>query len=226
MKPRARQRRRPSKPAVVRRAALYARVSTDDRGQDPETQLRLLRDYADRRGFTVAAEFVDYASGTRNDRPQYKRLMEAARRRAVDVVLVWRYDRFARSTQALVNALMEFRALGVDFISYQENVDTTTPQGELVFGLMASLAQFESALIGERVRAGMARAKAQGKRVSRPPIPEATRRRIEELARAGRSINSIAKELKIAYGTAWHYVRALERERRRGSGGHRDADPA
>ena len=120
MKPRPRQRARRSKLPATRRAALYARVSTDDRGQDPETQLRLLREYADRRGFAVAAEFVDYASGTRNDRPRYKKLMEAARRREVDVVLVWRYDRFARSTQALVNALMEFRALGVDFISYQE----------------------------------------------------------------------------------------------------------
>jgi DNA invertase Pin-like site-specific DNA recombinase len=193
---------------VARRAALYARVSTDDRGQDPETQLRQLREYADRRGFAVAEEFVDVASGTRNDRPSYKRLLEAVRKRQVDVVLVWRYDRFARSTQALVNALMEFRALGVDFISYQENVDTTTPQGELVFGMMANLAQFESSLIGERVRAGMARAKAQGKRVSRPPIPAATRRRIEELWREGRSINGIAKELGIAYGTAWNYVRA------------------
>ncbi len=210
MPTRSRQQRRRSRPSAVRRAALYARVSTDDRGQDPETQLRQLRDYAERRGFAVAAEFVDYASGTRNDRPQFKRLMEAARRREVDVVLVWRYDRFARSTQALVNALMEFRALGVDFISYQENVDTTTPQGELVFGMMASLAQFESSLIGERVRAGMARAKAQGKRVSRPPIPEATRRRIEELRREGKSINAIRKELKIAYGTAWTYVRAME----------------
>jgi DNA invertase Pin-like site-specific DNA recombinase len=210
MKPHARQQARRSKPASARRAALYARVSTDDKGQDPETQLRLLRDYAERRGFAVAGEFVDVASGTRNDRPQFKKLMEAARRREVDVVLVWRYDRFARSTQALVNALMEFRALGVDFISYQENVDTTTPQGELVFGLMASLAQFESSLIGERVRAGMARAKAQGKRVSRPPLPEATRRRIEELWRAGKSINAIRKELKIAYGTAWTYVKAME----------------
>jgi DNA invertase Pin-like site-specific DNA recombinase len=208
MKPRPRQQTRRSKPAVTRRAALYARVSTDDRGQDPETQLRQLREYADRRGFAVAGEFVDFASGTRNDRPSYKRLLEAVRKRQVDVVLVWRYDRFARSTQALVNALMEFRALGVDFISYQENVDTTTPQGELVFGMMANLAQFESSLIGERVRAGMARAKAQGKRVSRPPIPAATRRRIEELWREGRSINGIAKELGIAYGTAWNYVRA------------------
>ncbi len=215
MKPRTRQQARRSRPPSLRRAALYARGSTDDRGQDPETQLRQLRAYAARRGFAVAGEFVDVASGTRNDRPRYKRLMEAARKRAVDVVLVWRYDRFARSTQALVNALMEFRALGVDFISYQENVDTTTPQGELVFGMMASLAQFESALIGERVRAGMARAKAQGKCISRPPIPEATRRRIQELWRAGGPINGIAEELKVAYGTAWNYARALEPGRRR-----------
>jgi DNA invertase Pin-like site-specific DNA recombinase len=121
--------------------------------------------------------------------------------------LVWRYDRFARSTRALVNALGEFRARGVAFISYQENVVTTTPQGELVFGMMANLAQFESALIGERVKAGMARAKAQGKRTSRPPIPEATRRRITKLHAQGVSIKRIAKELGIAYGTAWNYVR-------------------
>jgi DNA invertase Pin-like site-specific DNA recombinase len=93
MKLRTRQPARRSRTPAVRRAALYARVSTDDKCQDPETQLRLLREYADRRGFTVAGEFVDFASGTRSDRPQFKRLMEAARRRReVDVVLVWRYD--------------------------------------------------------------------------------------------------------------------------------------
>lgn len=91
---------------------------------------------------------------------QYKRLMAAAKKRQLDAVLVWRYDRFARSTQALVNALKEFQSLGVDFISYQENIDTNTPTGELIFHVMASLAQFESALISQRVRAGMARAKA------------------------------------------------------------------
>ena len=164
------------------RAGLYARVSTEDRGQDPETQLRPLREYAKRRGFRVVGEYVDKASGTTEGRPNYQRLFEAARKRELDVVLVWRYDRFARSTRALVNALGEFRARGVAFISYQENVDTTTPQGELVFGMMANLAQFESALIGERVKAGMARAKAQGKRTNRPPI----RRR-----REGRSPSSM-----------------------------------
>jgi DNA invertase Pin-like site-specific DNA recombinase len=91
------------------------------------------------------------------------------RKRQVDIVLVWRYDRFARSTQAFVHALQEFHSLGVDFISYQENMDTTTPQGELIFTVLASIAQCESALMSERVKAGMARAKAQGKRISRAP---------------------------------------------------------
>jgi DNA invertase Pin-like site-specific DNA recombinase len=95
------------------RAGLYARVSTEDRGQDPETQLRPLREYAERRGFVVVGEFVDHASGTTEMRPRYQRLLEAARKRELDVVLVWRYDRFARSTRALVNALAEFKARGV-----------------------------------------------------------------------------------------------------------------
>ena len=101
-----------------KRVAIYARVSTVDKGQDPETQLLGLREYAARREFVVVGEYVDYASGTREDRPQYQALFAAARRRQLDVVLVWRYDRFARSTPALVNALKEFQSLGVDFISY------------------------------------------------------------------------------------------------------------
>src|SRR5712692_448438 len=143
-----------------KRVAIYARVSTVDKGQDPETQLVGLREYATRRGFELVGEYVDYASGRRDDRPHYRRLMEAARKRHLDIVLVWRYDRFARSTQALVQALQEFQRLRVDFISYQENIDTTTPQGEMIFTVMASLAQFESALISARVKAGMARARA------------------------------------------------------------------
>ena len=102
--------------------------------------------------------------------------MAAAKKRQLDAVLVWRYDRFARSTQALVNALKEFQRLGVDFISYQENIDTTTPTGELIFHVMASPAQFESALISQRVRAGMARAKAQTSMWPVPRWPRPSRR--------------------------------------------------
>lgn len=192
------------------RAAIYARVSTLDKGQDPETQLMALREYAERRGFQIMGEYIDYASGAREDRPRYRALLEAARQRRLDVVLVWRYDRFARSTHALVNALKEFHHLGVDFISYQENVDTTTPQGELIFTIMASLAQFESALISDRVKAGMARARAQGKRISRAPIPKTLQSRIAVLHAQGISISQISKQLGIGYGTAWNYVQWLK----------------
>ena len=154
----------------MRRAAIYARVSTVDGRQDPETQLRQLREYAERRGFLIAHEYVDHASGSRNDREQYRAMLEAARRRQFDVLLVWRYDRFARSMRELVNALAEFEGLGIDFISYNEGADTTTPQGKLLFGIMASLAEFERSLIAERVKAGMQRAKAQGKHTGRPAL--------------------------------------------------------
>ena len=153
----------------------------------------------------MITEFIDYASGTTEDRTQYKLMMAAAKKRKIDVVLVWRYDRFARSTQALVNALKEFQSLGIDFISYQENIDTTTPTSELIFHVMASLAQFESSLISQRVKAGMARAKAQGKHMARPPIAKELQVKIIELQREGVSMNKISKTLGIAYGTVYNY---------------------
>jgi DNA invertase Pin-like site-specific DNA recombinase len=196
-----------------KRMAIYARVSTVDKGQDPETQLLGLREYAARRAYVMVGEYVDYASGTREDRPQYQALFAAARRRQVDIVLVWRYDRFARSTQALVQALKEFQSLGVDFISYQENIDTTTPQGEMIFTVMASLAQFESTLMSERVKAGMARAKAQGKPISRAPIAPGMQVRIAELHAQGISLHQISKQLGLGYGTVWNYVQHAKQAR-------------
>jgi DNA invertase Pin-like site-specific DNA recombinase len=187
----------------MRRAAIYARVSTTDRGQDPETQLRQLREYASRRGFAVAEEFVDHASGTRTDRERFKRLFDAARRRQFDVVLVWRYDRFARSMRELVNALEEFNGLGIDFISYNEGADTTTPQGKLLFGIMASLAEFERSLIADRVKAGMQRAKAQGKHTGRPALPSLTRAKIERLLEQepALSLRAMAREAGVSVQT-------------------------
>lgn len=199
-------------PNSIKRAALYARVSTFDKGQDPETQLIQLRAYAQNRNFEVIGEFVDYASGTTEERKQYKLMMEAAKKRKIDVVLVWRYDRFARSTQALVNGLKEFQNLGVDFISYQENIDTTTPTGELIFHVMASLAQFESSLISERVKAGMARAKAQGKHVARPALDKSKQKKILEMRKEGISMNKISKALGIAYGTVYNYGNGVKKD--------------
>ncbi len=191
---------------ITQRVALYARVSTLDKGQDPETQLIQLREYAKRRNFEIIGEFIDYASGTSEERKQYKQMMEAAKKRKLDVVLVWRYDRFARSTQALVNALKEFKNLGIDFISYQENIDTTTPTGELIFHVMASLAQFESSLISERVKAGMQRAKAQGKNISRPKLAKNKLNQIIELKQQGLSMNQISIQSGVAYGTVYNYL--------------------
>jgi DNA invertase Pin-like site-specific DNA recombinase len=193
-----------------KRVAIYARVSTVDKGQTPETQLLALREYVAHRGFTLAGEYVDYASGTREDRPQYRALLDVVRKRQVDIVLVWRYDRFARSTQALVHALKEFHSLGVNFISYQENIDTTTPQGELIFTVMASIAQFERALMSERVKAGMARAKAQGKRISRAPLPAGIQGGIADLYHQGVSMHQMSKQLGIGYGTVWNYVQRVK----------------
>jgi len=121
--------------------------------QVPETQHRPFRKYANRRGFVLAAENVDTALGTTEKRTQYRTMIGATRKRQIDVVLVWRYDRLARLTQALVNSLKEFQSLGIDFNSHQENINTTTPTGELIFHMMASLAHFKSCLTSERVRA-------------------------------------------------------------------------
>jgi len=109
-----------------------------------------------------------------------------------------------------VHALKEFHSLGVDFISYQENIDTTPPPGEMIFTVMASLAQFESALISERVKAGMARAKAQGKRISRAPIPAEVQTRLGELYTQGLSIHQMSRQLGIGYGTTWNYVQRVK----------------
>src|SRR5438552_6339616 len=182
----------------ARRAALYARVSTKN-GQDPETQLIALRDYAQARGFRVAGEYVDVGiSGSKDRRPQLDRLMTDARRRNVDTVLVARFDRFARSTRHLVLALEEFNTLGIDFISLNESIDTSTPMGRMVFTIIGAVAELERALIRERVIMGLDRAKRQGKRLGRPKtvVSEA---RIQRLSLDGLSLRKIAARVGISH---------------------------
>src|SRR5258708_12649546 len=156
----------------TKRVALYARVSTLNHGQDPEVQLRELRAYCERRGCEIADTFIDKGiNGSRERRPALDKLMAACRKRLVDSVVVYRYDRFARSLRQLVNALEEFRALGIDFISLHEGVDTSTPNGRLVFGIFATIAEFERELIRARVRSGLPAATATGKPHRRPTTP-------------------------------------------------------
>ena len=185
------------------RAAIYARVSKAGGGQSPEMQLRELREYCQRRGFDVAAEYVDYGiSGSKESRPQLNKLMTDCRKRLVDAVVVYRYDRFARSLRQLVNTLAEFDALGIHFISLHEGVDTSTPNGRLVFGIFASIAEFEHELIRDRVKSGFAAARAKGKRLGRPSIAVDIAR-IAELRAIGASWPAIAKQMGISVGKAY-----------------------
>jgi DNA invertase Pin-like site-specific DNA recombinase len=152
----------------VKTAALYARVSTLE--QNCGLQLAELRRYASQR-FDRVLEFVDIGvSGTQRRRPQLDMLMQGARRRQCDAVVVWKFDRFGRSLKHLLDSLEEFGALGIDFISLTEGIDTTTPTGQLLFGIFGAVAQFERDLIVERVRAGIAHARSLGKQIGRPRV--------------------------------------------------------
>jgi DNA invertase Pin-like site-specific DNA recombinase len=132
--------------------ALYARVSTSDKGQNPEMQLRELREYCERRQWTITSEFVDVGvSGAKDSRVQLTKLMIGAKQRQFDAVLVWKLDRFGRSLKHLVTALGEFEALGIAFVSLRDSFDLTTPGGRLMFNMVASFAEFERDLIRERV---------------------------------------------------------------------------
>jgi DNA invertase Pin-like site-specific DNA recombinase len=188
------------------RVALYARVSTMH-NQNPEVQLAELREHAARRGWEIVGEYIDEGfSGARERRPELDRLWVDCRRRKVDAVVVYRYDRFARSLRHLVNALEEFRALGIDFVSLHEGVDTSTPNGRLVFGIFASIAEFERELLRSRVRSGLAAAVARGVRLGRPKRT-VDAAQIATLRASGASWREVAERMGIGVGTA---VRALQ----------------
>ena len=153
----------------MNRVALYARVSTKNNGQNPETQLVALREYARNRGLEISEEYVDVGvSGSKDRRPALDRMMKDARARKIDAVLVTRFDRFARSTRHLVTALEEFQALGVDFVSLGESINTSTPVGKMIFTVLGAVAELERSLIKERIALGLDHARKEGKPHGRP----------------------------------------------------------
>jgi DNA invertase Pin-like site-specific DNA recombinase len=201
------------------RVAIYARVSTsrcekcgksltehgvqdhEYRGQDAEVQLRELREYIDRRGWTLVEVYTDTGvSGSKSSRPALDRMMADAGRRRYEVVIVWRFDRFARSVSHLLRALEEFNTLGVEFVSLSENIDTSTPAGKMIFTVLGAVAELERSLTVERVKAGLRNARAKGKRLGRPPI-FVSESKIETLRASGVSWRAIAKELGVGVGT-------------------------
>ena len=199
---------------TISRVAIYARVSTANNGQSPEMQLRELREYCERRGWTIAGEYVDATSGAKDRRPELDRLMSDAHKRRFDVVAVWKFDRFARSVSHLLRALDTFRVLGIEFVSLSESLDTATPAGRMVFTVLGAVAELERSLIAERVRAGLRNARAKGKRLGRPRVAVDSAR-IGHLRAQGLSWATIAAELGIGEGTVYRLTHASAKNRLR-----------
>lgn len=220
------------------KAAIYARVSTSDcrcttcsqkwmpksdgetlccpkcggtsiKRQDTAMQTRELRQFCEARGWQIATEYVDEGiSGAKDSRPELNRLIGDAHRRKFDAVIVWKFDRFARSVSHLLRALETFNSLGVAFVSLSEQIDTTTPAGRMIFTVLGAVAELERSLIAERVRAGLRNARAKGKKLGRPRIVVDVAR-IARLRASGESWPAIARELGVSVGTVYQAVHSL-----------------
>jgi DNA invertase Pin-like site-specific DNA recombinase len=180
------------------RVAMYARVSTIDKGQDPDLQLSELREYVERRGWKIVSEYVDKGhSGAKESRPALNRLMTDARRRKFDVIAVWKLDRFGRSLKHLVTALADLESLGITFVSLRDSFDLSTASGRLMFQIIGAMGEFERNLIRERVKAGMTNARRKGIRIGRPSGAAIAidMRSVRARRAAGESLRAIARDL-------------------------------
>lgn len=192
-----------------KKCAIYARVSTNNGQQSPDMQLRALHEYCEARGLTVYREYVDEGiSGAKDSRPALNELMDDARKRKFDIACVWKFDRFARSTKHLLSALDEFKNLGIDFISYSENIDTSSPLGKAVFTIVAAIGELERSLIVERVKSGLQAARKRGKKLGRPG-KAVDALRFKGLISEGLTIYATAKRLGISNGTAYRFVKTI-----------------
>jgi len=190
------------------RIALYCRVSTSD--QSTDSQLLDLRRYVSDRGWQIHREYVDEGiSGTKDSRPALNELMNDAKKRRFDVVLVWRFDRFARSTRHLINALEEFKNLKIDFVSYQENIDTSSPLGGAIFTIISAVAQLERDIIAERVKAGLRNAVEAGKQLGRPRGTSLDIEAIHRLKSEGLSVREVAKQVGTSKTTVSRLLKAV-----------------
>lgn len=185
----------------VKRVAIYTRVSTND--QNPEIQEDELVQYVARRGWEQHKVYCDKGiSGAAEKRPALTALFEDCRRRKIDVVVVWKFDRFARSLRQLLNALDLFRHLGIDFVSCTEAIDTSLPHGEMLFQIIEAIAQWERSLIGERVKAGLQHARSQGKRLGRPPLRQLMPEEVVNLRNERRRTKAPFRKLAAKYGVS------------------------
>ena len=180
------------------KAVIYARVSTAE--QTTDNQTLELQKVAKRNGWALEAVYEDTISGAKTDRPALQRLLQGVIRKEFDVVMVWDVSRLGRSLKHLVTLLEDFHAKGVNLYFHQQGIDTTTPSGKMMYQMCGVFAEFERSMIQERVKAGLARAKAQGKRLGRVPIPPITIRRIKELRASGLPLTAIGKKVGVSVG--------------------------
>jgi DNA invertase Pin-like site-specific DNA recombinase len=188
------------------KVALYTRVSTYE--QSVDMQLSDLRRYCEQRDFDIYKEYSDEGvSGTKDRRPALDELMSDARKRRFGAVICWRFDRFARSTKHLITALEEFRHLGIDFISYQENIDTCSPLGKAIFTIVSAIAELERNIIVERVKAGLRRAREKGKRLGRPKRLDLNVEELQKMRERGLSFKKIGEKVKACPATIYQILR-------------------
>jgi putative DNA-invertase from lambdoid prophage Rac len=193
-------------PSSILKAALYARVSTQD--QNCEMQVRELREYATRRGWHVSAEYIDTGwSGAKASRPELDRLMKDAAMRRFDAVMVWKLDRFGRSVRNCLDGIEALRGNGVRFLAVSQSIDTdeSNPTARLLLHILASVAEFERELIRERVRAGIKSAKHKGKKLGRRRVVF-DRGKASEMYRGGATVREIAAAMKIGRGTVQRFL--------------------
>jgi DNA invertase Pin-like site-specific DNA recombinase len=197
----------------MKTAAIYARVSTSD--QSAESQLSSLRDYASRRGFFVYREYTDHVTGVISKRKEgkgteYQALMHDAKQKRFDVVLVWKFDRFARSLKALIEGLQLFQELGIDFVSVTQDIDTTVSMGRFFFQIVGAFAEFEREMIVERVRSGLDNARKKGVKLGRPRAhPPYVEQVVLERFKAGDSYREIGKAVGMSRNSAYAIVQRL-----------------
>ena len=186
------------------KAAIYSRVSTDKQTTDNQTQELLA--VAERNGWTVEAVYSDVISGSKSKRPELDALMTSVIRREIDIVLIWDISRLGRSLQHLLKLLEEFHSKGVDVYFHQQGIDTTTPAGKLMFQMCGAFAEFERGMIQERVKAGLVRAVAQGKKLGAPTVHTKIQAKAQEMYEVGMSFRKIGRELNIHHATVKKYV--------------------
>jgi DNA invertase Pin-like site-specific DNA recombinase len=189
---------------MKKKIAIYLRVSTSE--QNIENQRQVLIDYLDRRNFELYKIYEDIGTGSNEKRPQLNELLSEARKRKFDAVLVWKFDRFARSTSFLIRALDEFHSLGIDFISYDENIDTSSAMGKVMFTVISAFAEFEKSILVSRTKLGLERARAEGKIIGRPKLEESVITRINKLRKQGLSIGKISTKLNLSKGVIHKYI--------------------